>query len=438
VTTLLFGLFPALWMARVDPAKVLHSGTRVSAGPGIRRWQQTLLTGQLAMVLVLLVAAGLLLESFRRLMSLNPGYESRPVIALDVNTWGFPTNGDTCRFYRALRERLAALPGVVAVGTSSSAPLTGKWTFDEKPQVVGQPAPEAERPLVAARFVAFDYFQAMAIPLVEGRFFRDSELKDDGYGQIVILNESAAARLFPGRSAVGGRFTVGSNPDRVLEVIGVVKDTRDVRLEEKPRPTFYWQYAFGGAQVLIRGSVPVRALIPLVNAALAQTDPRITSTGDASSRRVNARIMKHTIQPMTEIVSATVAERRFAMTMLAGYALLALGIALVGVLGVVGYQVAQRTNEFGIRLALGALPAHLTRLVLAQAGRLVVLGLSLGLLASLGVTRLLQSQLFGLSPTDPLLLGGVTLLLGGCALLACWLPARGAAKVDPMLALRAD
>src|SRR5262249_54556062 len=136
---------------------------------------------------------------------------------MDLNERGFETNGDVCRMYRTLRERLAKLPGVEAVGTISSAPLTRKWTFDERPNIVGHSVPLADRPLLAATFIAFDYFQAMSIPLIEGRYFRANELDDDGYGQNVILNQAAAEMLFPARSAIGGRFTVGSNPDRILE-----------------------------------------------------------------------------------------------------------------------------------------------------------------------------------------------------------------------------
>jgi hypothetical protein len=162
--------------------------------------------------------------------------------------------------------------------------------------------PEADRPIVGARFVAFDYFQAMGTPLLEGRFFRDSELNDDGYGQIVILNQAAAKVLFPGRSAIGGRFTVGSNPDKVLEVIGVVRDTRDVRLEETPQPRFYWQYAFGGAQLVVRSPMPAKV-------RSCQRSCRV-------ARATDSRIVGAEIRPMSEIVSATVAERRFLMTLL--------------------------------------------------------------------------------------------------------------------------
>ena len=421
LTALIFGLLPALRQSRAEAADALRTGTRSTGGPQIRAWQQSLLAGQIAVVLVLLASAGLLLESFRRLVAQDLGYQPRSVITMDLGQSGFDTNGDVCRMYRALRERLAALPGVEAVGTISSAPLTGKWTFNERPDIVGQSVPLAERPSLAATFVAFDYFQAMGIPLIDGRFFRDHELNDDGYGRIVILNEAGAKILFPNRSAVGGRFTVGSNPDRILEVIGVVKDTRDVRLEEKPQPRFYWQYPFGGAQVVVRSSAPAEVLMPMMREVVKQTDTRV---------RIDS------MRPMTEIVASTVAERRLLMIMVAAYAAIALGIAAVGIFGVAAYQVAQRTNEFGVRLALGATPGVLLRLVLGQAGRVALIGLAAGLAVSFATNRLLANQLFGLTPHDPLLLTTVSLLLLCVALLATLLPARRAARTNPMEALR--
>jgi predicted permease len=421
LTAMAFGTLPAVRQTRADAADALRAGARSTGTPRVRAWQQGLLVGQVAVVLVLLAAAGLLLESFRRLVGQDLGYQPGSVVALDLTTRGFPTNGDTCRMYRALRDRLAALPGVEAVGTVSSAPLTGKWPITERADVVGRSVPEADRPSLAATFVAFDYFHAMGIPLRDGRLFREDELRDDGYGRVVILNEAAAAVLFPGRPAVGGRFTVGSNPDRVLEVVGVVKDTRDVRLEEKPQPRFYWQYAFGGAQVVVRARVPSASIVPVLRDAVHRTDSRVRVDG---------------VRPMREIVDATVAERRFVMVMVAGYAAVALAIACVGIFGVVACQVAQRRNEFGVRAALGALPRQLVCLVLLWAGRLALLGLVIGLAVSLGTNRLLSNQLFGLSPHDPVLLATISVVLLSAALLASILPARRAARVDPMEALR--
>ena len=421
LTALVFGLIPALRQSRVGAAEALRSGARASAGHDVRAWQRSLLAGQVALVLVLLASAGLLLESFRKLTGQDLGYTSRSVVAADITTLGFPTNGDVCRFYRRMHARLSTLPGVEAVGTVSSAPLTGKWTFNETAQVLGQSLAEAERPKLAATFVAFDYFQAMGVPLVDGRFFRDAELKDDGYGQIVIVNESAAALLFPGRSAVGGRFTVGSNPDRVLEIVGVVKDTRDVRLEEAPRPRFYWQYAFGGAQLVVRGTLSVDDMAAMLRDELSRAGPGIIVRG---------------VRPMDEVVAAAVAERQFLMAMLSAYAAVALAVAAVGVFGVVAYQVSHRTREFGVRLAFGASPAALARLVLTEAGAVVAVGIGAGLLLTLASSRVLAAHLFELSPYDPRVIVAVSGLVLAAGLVASLLPARRAARVEPMEALR--
>jgi len=418
-----FGLLPSLRLSRVEAAESLRGGTRVTGGPQIRAWQQGLLVAQIALVLMLLTAAGLLLESYRRLMGQDFGYRPQPVITLDLATLNQPTNGDASRFYREIHARLAAVPGVESVGTIQSTPLTGKWTFREKAAVFGRPVPPVEQPGLSATFVAFDYFQAMGIPLLVGRVFQPAELRDDDMPPVVILNEAAAARLFPGESAFGKRVSFGNRPERYYEIIGVVKDTRDVRLEERAEPRFYLNFAFGGAQFAVRSAVPPAAMAPLLREALAQ---------------FGNRILIHEIRPMAEIVSSTVAERRFLMALLAAYAAVALGIAGVGIFGVVAYQVARRTGEFGIRLALGSSRAGLVRLVLRQAFRLAAVGVVIGLLASLGAGRLLASQLFELSPRDPWLLGGASLLVLGAALAASALPALRAARVNPLVALRSE
>ncbi|MFN0066862.1 MAG: ABC transporter permease [Limisphaerales bacterium] len=421
LTAGVFGLLPALWQSRVEAAESLRGGARMTGGPQIRAWQRGLLVAQIAVVLVLLASAGLLLESFRRLLGQDLGYQPRSVVALDLTTLNLPTNDEGSRFYREIHAKLAALPGVEAVGTIQSTPLTGKWTFHQQAEVFGRPLPAVDRPSLAATFVAFDFFQAMGIPLLTGRFFDRTEQRDDDMPPFVILNEAAVATLFPGESALGKRVAFDNRPERFYEVVGVVKDTRDVRLEQRAEPRFYLNFTFGGAQFAVRSAVPSRALIPLLRDTLQQ---------------FGSRVIIHDIQPMAEIVSGTVAERRFLMTMLAAYAGVALGIAVVGIFGVVAYQVAQRTNEFGIRLALGSSPTGLMRLVLLQALRLVAAGVLIGILVSLGTSRLLASQLFEVSPHDPRLLGGVSLLVLGVALAATALPARRAARVDPMAALR--
>jgi putative ABC transport system permease protein len=420
LTSIAFGLLPALRQSRADVTASLHTGVRSTGDRQLRLWQQGLLVGQIAVALVLLGSAALLLESFRRLVGQDLGYRPSAVVTVDLSTQGFETNGEVTRLYRSLHARLSALPGVQAVGTISSAPLTGKWTFDEKAQAVDRPTPAADRPSLAGTFVAFDYFRAMGIPLRDGRFFDPAELQDDEVGRIAIINETAAALLFPGRSAVGRRFTIGDN-NRLLEVVGVVQDTRDVRLEEAPSPRFYLHYTFGGAQVVVRSAVAPATLLSVLRETVQATD---------------RRIIVRQLAPMAEVVSGTVAERRFLMVMIAVYAAVALGVAAVGAFGVMAFQVAQRTHEFGVRLALGSTPRGLLRLVLMQAGRLALCGLVIGLALSLATNRLLASQLFGVSPHDPLLLTTVGVVLLSIALLASLLPARRAARVDPLASLR--
>ncbi len=422
-TAFVFGLAPALWQSRIAASEVLKSGTRSSVGPHIRAWQQGLLVGQVAMVLVLLASAGLLIESFRRLMGVDLGYQPREVIALDLENRRVPTNEDTVRLYKEIHRRIVTLPGVEAAGTIQSTPLTGKWTWEEKAQVFGQSLAPAEQPSLAVTFIAFDYFQALRIPLVDGRFFQNADLRDDGYGSMAILNQSAAARLFPGISALGRRFSISSSPGRFYEIVGVVKDTRDSHLEQPPQPRFYLHYTHGGSQLIIRiqEGIPAQAMIPRIRDALKEFAPRLVIED---------------IKPLSEIVSDTVAERRFLMAMLGVYAAVALGIAAVGIFGVVTYQVRQRTNEFGIRLALGASPMRLMRLVLMEAGRLGIAGLAIGLVFALATNRFLATQLFGVSPHDPWLLatvGGLLLVVG---VLASLLPALHAARTDPLRALR--
>ncbi len=421
---LLFGIVPALRQARTEAALALRAGTRSSAGCGITSWQRGLVVGQIAIVFVLVTCAGLLLESFRRILNLDLGYQPGSVITLDLNAHDLPTNEANARVYEELHRQIAAVPGVEAAGVISSLPLTGRWTFTESAQPSGPAIPESERPRLVGTFVAFDYFQAMRIPLLAGRFFRPEEMWSGS--KLIIINESAARALYPGLSlpeVVGRRFAVGSNANRPLEIIGVVQDTRDVRLEEKAQPRMYWCWASGGAQFVVRSSLSVSSIIPALRAS-------VESFGRG--------VILHGIQPLPDIVSGTLAERRFLMLMLAAYAAIALGIAAVGIFGVVAYQVAQRTNEFGVRLALGASPRGLLRLVLFQAGRLALTGLAIGLVISFATNRLLSNQLFGLSPHDPWLLGGVSLLTLSVSLLASALPARRATKVDPMMALRSD
>lgn len=422
-TTLLFGLMPAVWQSRIHAADSLKAGARSTATLEIRSLQRGLLVGQIALALALVASAALLLESFRRLVNVELGYKPQQVITMDLGGWNIPTNEDNVRMYREIKREVAAIPGVEAVGTIQSIPLTAKWTWDERVQILGEPRPALEQPLMAITFVAFDYFGAMQIPLIAGRVFREEELRDDGYGQYIIINETAAKTLFGLRNAIGKSISIGSTHGRFYEIIGVVRDTRDVKLEQSPAPRFYLHYTHGGTQLLVRTSATAPAIVPMLRSAL---------------KKFGANVIISNVKPMSEIISDTIAERRFMMGMLTSYAALAVAIAAVGIFGVSAFQVAQRTNEFGVRLALGATPRGVMAQVLGESARWTVSGLFVGILLAFAAARLLASQLYDLSPHDPVIFIGVTLFLLAIGLLASLFPARRAASVDPLTALRCD
>lgn len=422
-SALLVALLPAWWQFRGQPMGVLGATGRSTSGKSVHGWQRGLLVAQVAIVLAVLSATALLGESLRRLLRQDLGFRTDAVVAMDLQTPDFPTNEAVFRAYQRLRERLLTLPGVTAVGTISSVPLTDKWTFSERADVVGQSRPEEEQPLLAATFVAFDYFQALQIPLLDGRFFREEELHGDGNGPEVILNASAARALFPDGRAVGRRITMNSSSDRALEVVGVVGDTRDMRLEERPQPRLYWHYPLGSAQVVVRSAGSLGTLMESVRRVVPQVDTRLR--------------IEH-LRPLDDVVLGTVAQRRLVWQLLAAYAGLAVVIAAVGVFAVVHFQVARRVPEFGIRLTLGATGAGLVRLVLREILLSVVAGLVLGLGIAVLTNRLVAAQLYEVSPQDPGLLLGVVVVLLFVALVAGWFPARRASAVDPVLALRSE
>jgi len=422
-TAILVGLAPALRESRVNVGEALRVGGRATGGRRTRRWQQGLLIGQVAIVFALLFSGVLLLQSFRRIINQDIGYNPNSVIAMDVITLNDSSYKERLVLYRAMKSKLEELPAVESVGTIQSTPLTGKWTFKEKTGVYGHSISLADQPSLAGTFVAFDYFQTMGVRLVSGRVFRENELQGGEYAPVVVINESAAARLFPGETALGKKISFGYRPKRYYEVIGVVGDTRDTRLDRVPDPRFYLNAAHGAAQFLIQASDTSSVMTALIRESLK---PFLGS------------ILIYDIQPLGSIVSASVAERRFLMGMVVVYAALSFLVAIVGVFGVAAYQVEQRATEFGIRLSLGMKPSALLGSVLLRLGRLVMMGLSVGLVLALAAGRFLASQLYEVSPYDPYLLGIVGFLLLLVPLAACCGPAWRAARVEPALALRAD
>ena len=418
LATAAFGLLPMTVFHETPAVSMLD---RAARGQTIGRRQartfRALVIVQVAVTLVLLNAAALLFQSLSRLMSVDTGYRPGGVVAADVLL--FEPASVVLPYFQRLHERLTALPGVEAVGLVQSTPLTGKWTFRERLAVNGRPADPRDDLDIAGTFVAFDYFKAMGIPILAGRDFTVRDLLA-GKGRQMILNDAAARLFFPGESAVGREMVLNG---RVREVIGVVKGTRDTRLDTPVEPQFYQTTFTGSSQVIVRTSGDPLAFAGVLRRELTASDPRV--------------IVK-AVEPMTSIVEASVFERRLATRLLMVFAGLALTLAVVGLYGVLNFTTIQRRREIGVRAALGARRVDLVRMVLGEGLTMTLIGIGAGLLVSVAAAAWLQTLLFEVAPRDPLTAAIAVALLTITALAACTLPAWRAASVSPALTLRSE
>jgi putative ABC transport system permease protein len=418
LTTVGFGLAPAWQASRVNLNESLKEGGRGGDAQGRRaRLRSWLVVTETALAMVLLACAGLMLKSFYRLNQTDPGFDPAGVLTAQVDPSGdlYKELPQVVGFYDRLLERVAAVPGVRHVGIINSLNATMPVSVDEH-----APVPPEQRPQAATNQVSGDYFRAMAIPLRAGRLFDGRDVKSAP--AVVIIDETLARRHFPGEDPVGKHLTVG---DTSREIVGVVGATRRFNLAQEPMPRTYMPYQqenWGSMTLVVRAqSGDPAALAPAVRRELAAID---------KDQPI------HSFKLMEESVAGWVTPQRFVTTLLAAFAALAALLAAVGIYGVMSYTVAQRTHEIGVRVALGARGRDVLRLVVGRGMLLTLLGVGLGLAASLALTRLLKSLLYGVSETDPLTFASVALLMTAVALLACLVPARRATKVDPMVALR--
>ncbi|MGH9840092.1 MAG: ABC transporter permease [Blastocatellia bacterium] len=425
LTGLLFGLVPALQSAKPDLALALkESGQRSAAGLS-PRLRQVLTVGEVAIALVLLTGAGLLVNSFRSLLQVAPGFNPARVLTFELapTAFKYETKEKCAALYLAIIERLRAIPGVESVGAISTLPIA-RGSVEGLPINVEGRASADEAVIGAYQSVTADYFRALEVPLLAGRYFTEQDRA--GAASVMLLNQTLARQLFPNEIPVGKHIVLGMEKPTLFEVIGVVGDVKTAGLDESAFEEFYLhllQYPPGFASFTIKTTV---APISLADAA------------SNAVREVDKDQPLYQVKTMEQHLADSVAERRFPMFILTGFATTALLLAALGLYGVISYTVAQRTHEIGIRLALGAQNVDVLRLVIGQGMKLVVWGVALGLLASFALTRLMRTLLFGVSATDPLTFAGVAVLLTFVALLACWIPARRAAKVDPMIALRSE
>jgi putative ABC transport system permease protein len=422
LTGLIFGLAPAWRRSGLDLNAALKAGGRTAGGAG-QRLRQGLVVAEVALALALLVGAGLMLKSFVRLQQVAPGFDAQGGLTMDINLppQKYAKPAERAAFLEQALAQLRALPGVEYAGATHRLPFAGNsaTSFDVEGRPVAEGTP---RPRAIYRSISPDYFRAMGTPLVAGRTVTDEEAWRKPTA--VIINQTLARRYWPNENALGKRIKVGASNSAWVEIIGVAPDTKETELTAEVEGALYQPYVMSAdpamTLVLRTGLEP----LSLVAAARAEI------------RRVDAEQAVSGVNTLDGLLGEATAQPRFNASLLALFALLALALAPVGIYGVIAYAVAQRTQEIGLRMALGAQPRDVLRLILAQGLKLTLSGVSLGLLAAFALTRWLNSLLFGVSATDPLTFGGIALMLTFVALLACWIPARRAAKVDPMVALR--
>jgi predicted permease len=429
-TVLLFGLFPALRLTREDAGDVLRSGSRGNAG-GQRGSGWTVLVGtEVALALVLLVGSGLLVRSFQTLLSEDLGFDASDVISTRVtlNRLTYEEDADHVAFYEQVLDELGAAPGVASAGVMSSVPLGGSVP-NYRLELDG----DLERHAVALYVVASaGAFEALDIPLLQGRHFDRTDTPDRPH--VAIVNEAFAREYWPGERPVGRSVTGGGmdtfwQSRTFAEVVGVVGDARFESLGEEPTPTVFFPYSQRPSRLVFGGTL----LVESANGDAGAVGPLLRET---IQRRDSDVPISLTTQEA--IVAGSVAPREFTMLLLAGFSLVALLLAVVGIYGVVSYSVAQRTREMGIRLALGADPGGVVGLVMRGSMRMVLFGLAVGVGGALLTGRVMQGMLYGIAPTDPIAIVSGVLILGGAALVASWVPARLGTRVDPMVTMRSE
>lgn len=428
LASILFGLAPVFSAFRVSLNDSLkQAGAQSSSGKKAVRPQQVLVTIELGMALVLFIGAGLLARSFVRLISIPQGFDSHGVltarISLPANTYLKPEQQRA--FHSQLIERLQALPGVTSAAGAGVLPFGG-WIYTSAIQVEGRPLIEnnpAIKRNAAINPATSEYFTALRVPLRSGRFLDHTDLANGQ--ETAVINETFARTFFPDENPIGHRIEFAAADDPIWRtVVGVVGDTPQTGIATEIIPEVYVsaeQLPDLGMFLTLRTDGNPMTLAPTVREIVASLDKNVPVFG---------------VQTLDDSLAFQVASQRFNMALLAGFAALALLLSAIGIYGVMAYAVGQRTHEIGIRLALGAVPGNVLRMILLQGAKLAVLGVVLGLSAGIALTRLLTTMLFQVKPTDPLTFAAGALILFAAALAACWIPARRATKVSPLVALR--
>ncbi len=427
LTGILFGLAPALQSSKTNLVDSLKEGGRgLSSGLQHNRLRGALVVAEMALALALLMGAGLMIQSFARLQNVDPGLNSHNVLTFtfDLPDARYKTNQQKI-FYRQLLDRLNTMPGVASAAAALPLPLSGN-NFDISFTIEGRPVAKGNSPVEDAQIVSPGYFRTMGIPLLAGREFAPTETPTSP--NVVIVNQAFAKKYFPNEDPVGKHMepelSDSDSPEPMRKIVGVVGDVKTRSLSRDARPEYFFPYQ----QALIGN-------LSMVLRTQAAPESVLGAARDAV-RSMDSSLPFYSVKTMDQYLGVSVAQPRFSTLLLSIFAGLALALTALGLYGVISYSVAQRTHEIGIRMALGAQTSDVLKMVIRQVMLLTVLGWAAGITAGFFLMRFLSSQLYGIRITDPLTLLGVTIVLAAVALLACCIPARRAAHVDPLQALR--
>jgi putative ABC transport system permease protein len=424
-TGIIFGLAPAWQASRPGLAGIMKEGGRSSSTGGGRWMRNALLVAEVALSLVLLVGAVLLLRSFGRVTHVDPGFRADSVLAFRVALppVSYPEDHNRVAFFDRLISRLESLPDVRAAGLIQTLPMRGGYFLSFTVQGRPQPGP-ADEPSANHRVVSPHYFAALGIPLTRGRLFTDQDT--DTSPMVAVIDEAFAARHFPNEDPIGRGLDIGNGTDGFYQIVGIVGDVRHGGLEAAAAPTMY---------------VPYRQDVFSTMWVVARTDrdpAQLVGAARQTVREIDPALPAYSITPLRDVITDSVAQRRFSMLLLAAFALTALFLAGVGIYGVVGYSVSQRTQEIGVRLAIGAERRDVLALVVGGGMKLAVVGVAIGLAGALALARLIATMLFDVTPFDPASYAVTAAVLLAIAAIACYLPARRAMNVDPVVAIRTE
>ncbi len=430
LTGLLFGFAPALHVSRADVQDAMKETGRGSTG-GLRRsrLRHGLIIAEVALSVVLLAGAGLLFRSFLHLQAVDAGFSAHQVLTARLSPTGtnFSEDADFVNFYDKVLQRLNAVPGVQYSGAINTLPLSKGPTTSFR--IEGRPVQTRDNwARTNFRSVTNDYFHAMSIPLLQGRSFSAQDNQTTPF--VTVINELVAQREFPGENPIGKRITFGRVDSRQqpvwFEIVGIAASIRSAELREDPESELYFsanQNPFESMSLVIRSSVEPASLSASVRQIVNEVDKSVPVSD---------------VKTMDHIVSESVTQPRFNLFLLGLFSGLALVLSVAGIYGVTAYTVTQRTHELGIRIALGAQVGDVLRMIMGQGMTVIGIGIAIGLAAAFLLMRFMNSLLFGVSATDPFTFAGITAVLIAAGLLACYVPARRATKVDPLIALRSE